>query len=214
MKMYDGVLARVREMEEKYGIKYARTNGTLFKTLKVLYIISGIWMLIMNLFFVLGFWLTYSGTEYMSDALNSIITVSVSSVLIIIGFIILRFKLYIPSIILNIVPAAFLLAVFGNFLKDDLGFLGFKTSFYLRHFAPITLLIIFIIWLTAIALKEKYMTEKQYKKVTENLFDAFNVNSEEDITEEHWEEFLQNYNPADKVFYKKQFKETQEDEGQ
>ena len=34
MNMYEGVLNRVRQIEEKNGIKYAKTDGKLFKTLK------------------------------------------------------------------------------------------------------------------------------------------------------------------------------------
>lgn len=39
MKKFDGVLKRVRMLEEKNGISYAKPEGKLYKTLKVLYIL-------------------------------------------------------------------------------------------------------------------------------------------------------------------------------
>ncbi|MBQ6825963.1 MAG: hypothetical protein IJP34_04820 [Clostridia bacterium] len=199
MKMYDGVLARVREMEQKRGIKYARTNGKLYKTLKVLYSIIGIWTFFMNLFFVLGFLLMYSNTDSMSKALNPVITVSVCTLGLIAGYVLNCVKLHIPSVILNILSSSFLIAVFAGLLQDTFGLWGYKVSFYWRHLAPILLIVIFSVFLTVIALREKYKTQKLYKKVTENLFDTYNIGNEENISEEQWEEFLQNYNPLEKI---------------
>lgn len=199
MKMYDGVLARVREMEQKRGIKYARTNGKLYKTLKVLYSIIGIWTFFMNLFFVLGFLLMYSNTDSMSKALNPVITVSVCTLGLIAGYVLNCVKLHIPSVILNILSSSFLIAVFAGLLQDTFGLWGYKASFYWRHLAPILLIVIFSVFLTVIALREKYKTQKLYKKVTENLFDTYNISNDENISEEQWEEFLQNYNPLEKI---------------
>jgi len=198
MKMYEGVLARVREIEKKRGIKYATTDGNLYKALRILYTVTAIWVFLMNLFFVLGFVIMYSGTDNMSEALNSIITVSACTLCIIAGYVLNCVKLHIPSLVLNVVPSCFLIPVFASFLKDSLGFLGFKASFYWRHGVPLVLLVLFIVWLSVIALRAKVKTEKQYKKVTENLFSIYNVNSEENVTAEQWEEFLQNYDPAQK----------------
>lgn len=199
MKMYDGVLARAREMEQKRGIKYARTNGKLYKTLKVLYSIIGIWTFFMNLFFVLGFLLMYSNTDSMSKALNPVITVSVCTLGLIAGYVLNCVKLHIPSVILNILSSSFLIAVFAGLLQDTFGLWGYKVSFYWRHLVPILFIVIFSVFLTVIALREKYKTQKLYKKVTENLFDTYNISNDENISEEQWEEFLQNYNPLEKI---------------
>ncbi len=101
MKMYEGVLARVREVEKKRGIKYATTDGGLYKTLKFFYTVAGIWMFLMNLFFILGFIVMYSGTENMSEALNSIITVSVCTLCIVAGYVLNCLKLYILSLVFS-----------------------------------------------------------------------------------------------------------------
>ena len=92
-------------------------------------------------------------------------------------------------------------------MKDTLGLFGFKYSFYWRHLAPLVLLVILTVILTAIAVRARVKTEKQYKKVTENLYKLYNVtvgNESDGITDEQWETFLQTYDPTD---YKKLFKQ-------
>ena len=81
---------------------------------------------------------------------------------------------------------------FANHLKDSLGFLGYKFSFYWRHSVPALVLCLMLIWLIAIAVRERVKTEKQYKKIVENLYNTYHKGDDE-ITEEQWEEFLQNY---------------------
>ena len=48
------VLKRVRQVEEKNGIIYAKTDGRLYKTLKVLYTVVFAYTLAVNLLFVLS----------------------------------------------------------------------------------------------------------------------------------------------------------------
>ena len=48
MKKYEGVLKRVREIEFKRGITYAKTDGKLYKGSKVLFIL--IWRIRLLLF--------------------------------------------------------------------------------------------------------------------------------------------------------------------
>lgn len=205
MKKYDGVLKRVRFLEKKNGISYAKTDGKLYTTMKVLYSIAGVWTFFMNLFFILGFWLQYDGTDDMPQALNYIITASVCTVFMIAGYVLSCCKIHLAGGILSVIPEIFLIVFFGMILRDTLGFLGFKLSFYWRHFAPLVLMIIFITVMTVIAVREKVKTNRMYKKVSENLYNMYNISvaNGEIITDEQWDEFLANYNPDD---YKKQFK--------
>ena len=198
MKMYEGVLKRVRILEEKRGIKYADTNGKLYITLKVLCIIAAIYAMCTNLLFVLGHILMYSGTENMKEITGELITVSVCTVIIIASLILNKFKVYIVSAALNFVSAVFLSLLFARLLADDLGFLGVKTSFYIRHLIPLALMVIFMVWLTVIAVRAKVKLNRMYKKVTENLYNMYRVSeSDADIlSDDVWDEFLQNYDPV------------------
>ena len=103
---------------------------------------------------------------------------------------------------MSIAPEIFLIPVFGAVMKDDLGFMGFTASFFWRHFAPLAWLGILMTATTVIAVRARIKTEKQYKKVTENLYKLYQSTGG-DISDDQWEEFLKEYDPTD---YKKLFK--------
>ena len=202
MKMQESILRRVRAVEEKNVIKYAKTHGRLYKTLRVFYIILFAYTTAVNLLYIAGMTYVYLGTDNFKNVVNSIVTVSICTALIAVGFVLSFFRFKLAAGIISIVPEIFLIPVFGIALSDSLGFLGFKASFYWRHFAPLALLVILMIFTTVIAVRARIKTEKQYKKVTDNLYKLYRQNGN-DISDEQWEQFLNNYNPTD---YKKLFK--------
>ena len=152
--------------------------------------------------YIVGMTYVYLGTDNFKNVVNSIVTVSICTALIAVGFVLSFFRFKLAAGIISIVPEIFLIPVFGIALSDSLGFLGFKASFYWRHFAPLALLVILMIFTTVIAVRARIKTEKQYKKVTDNLYKLYRQNGN-DISDEQWEQFLNNYNPTD---YKKLFK--------
>lgn len=202
MKMQESILRRVRAVEEKNGIKYAKTDGRLYKTLRVFYIILFAYTTAVNLLYIAGMTYVYLGTDNFKNVVNSIVTVSICTALIAVGFVLSFFRFKLAAGLISIVPEIFLIPVFGIALSDSLGFLGFKASFYWRHFAPLALLVILMIFTTVIAVRARIKTEKQYKKVTDNLYKLYRQNGN-DISDEQWEQFLNNYDPTD---YKKLFK--------
>ncbi len=209
MKKYEGVLKRVRILEEKNGIKYAKTDGKLYVALKVLYSIVGVWALLMNLFFILGFLLQYTGTDNMPSALNYILIVSVFTVLMIAGYVLSCCRIYLVGGIISVISEIALIPFFGSILTDSLGFLGFKLSFYWRHFVPLAIMLVLMIAMTVIAVRANLKTNSMYKKVCANLYSMYNiaVANGEPVTDEQWEEFLSGFDPAQ---YRKQFKKQEE----
>ena len=202
MKMQESVLRRVRMIEEKNGIKYAKTDGKLYKTLRVLYIITFAYTMAINLLFIAGMLLVYGGTDNFKNVVNSLISVCVCTAVIIAGFVLSFFRFKFAAGVMSIAPEIFLIPVFGAVMKDDLGFMGFTASFFWRHFAPLALLVILMTATTVIAVRARIKTEKQYKKVTENLYKLYQSTGG-DISDDQWEEFLKEYDPSD---YKKLFK--------
>lgn len=202
MKMQESVLRRVRMIEEKNGIKYAKTDGKLYKTLRVLYIITFAYTMAINLLYIAGMLLVYGGTDNFKNVVNSLISVCVCTAVIIAGFVLSFFRFKFAAGVMSIAPEIFLIPVFGAVMKDDLGFMGFTASFFWRHFAPLALLIILMTATTVIAVRARIKTEKQYKKVTENLYKLYQSTGG-DISDDQWEEFLKEYDPTD---YKKLFK--------
>lgn len=205
MKMHESVLRRVRMVEEKNGIKYAKTDGKLYKTLRVLYTIAFIYTMGINLLFIAGMLLVYGGTDKISGVLNSLISVSVCTAIIIAGYVLSYFRFKLSAGIVSIIPEIFLIPVFGAVMRDSLGILGFAASFYWRHLIPLALLVILMTATTVIAVRERLKTEKLYRKVTDSLYEIYQSSGAE-LTDKDWEEFLNNFDPTD---YKKLFKENE-----
>ena len=203
MKMQESVLKRVRMIEEKHGITYAKTDGRLYKALRISYTVLFAYTMCINLLFICGMMLTRYGTDNFKSILNTLITVTVCTVLIIAGYVLsfTRFKL--AAGILSALPEIMLLVAFGSVMRDSLGVLGFAPSYFWRHFAPLLILVILMAATTVIAVRARIKTEKQYKKVLDNLYSIYSVNTN-DISDEQWEIFLAEYDPTD---YKKLFKE-------
>ncbi len=201
MKMQESILRRVRIIEEKKGIKYAKTDGRLYKTLRVLYIIVFAYTMVINLLYIASMALVHGGTDSFKDIANSYISVCICTGIMIAGFVLSFFRFKFAAGVISVVPEIFLIPVFGVGLRDSLGFMGFKTSFYWRHLAPLAILIILMTAITVIALRANLKTEKQYKKVMDNLYKLYKE-SGADLSDEQWEEFLANYDPTD---YKKIF---------
>lgn len=207
MKMYESVLTRVRTVEQKNGINYAKTDGILYKTLRVIYSVIFFYTVIINLLFIAGMFLVRYGTDNFKSVKNLLISVCVCTGVMLAGYVMSFFKFKLTAGIISVLPEILLIPLFGSAMKDTLGLFGFKYSFYWRHLAPLVLLVILNVILTVIAVRARVKTEKQYKKVTENLYKLYNVtvgNESDGITDEQWETFLQTYDPTD---YKKLFKQ-------
>ncbi len=202
MKMQESVLARVRMVEEKNGIRYAKTDGKLYKAMRIIYTLAFAYTMGINLIFIAGMFLLHFGTDNFPNVMNTLISVCVCTGLIIAGYVLSFFRFKLTAGILSVVPEVFLIVSFGAVMKDSLGFLGYMPSFYWRHFIPLAVMIITMSASVFIAVRARLKTQKQYKKVMDNLYRIYNENGGE-ITDGQWEEFLKDYDPTD---YTKLFK--------
>lgn len=202
MKMQESVLARVRMVEEKNGIRYAKTDGKLYKAMRIIYTLAFAYTMGINLIFIAGMFLLHFGTDNFPNVMNTLISVCVCTGLIIAGYVLSFFRFKLTAGILSVVPEVFLIVSFGAVMKDSLGFLGYMPSFYWRHFIPLAVMIITMSASVFIAVRARLKTQKQYKKVMDNLYRIYNENGGE-ITDGQWEEFLRDYDPTD---YTKLFK--------
>ena len=190
MKMYEGVLAKTRDWEYKRGIKYLDSESKTYKALSVFYVIFTVYAMLMNLLVILGFALTGRDTDI-------IITVGVCSLVIIAGFVLNRFKLFITGAVVSIAPMVLLNVVFARLMEADFGtgFLGLKWSFYIRHLAPMAIMTLLLVAMTVIAVGARVKLQKHYKGVVENLFNTFKAENPEksNVSEEEWEKYLESY---------------------
>ncbi len=196
MKMEPKILQRVRMIEEKNGIHYAKTDGKLYKGLRVCYSLVFFYTLFIHLLYIIGMFLTYGKTDQMKNVAAPLITVLVCTAFIIVGYVLSFFRWKLVACMVSVLPEILLIFTFGNILQDSLGFIGYKPSFYWRHFVPLLLLILLMSWLTLLALRAKYKTETQYKHVLENLYEIYHAKSAAELSEEEWKDFLNSYDPC------------------
>lgn len=236
MKMYYGVLQRVKQVEEKNGIKYLTTNSMIYKLLSVFLIIAVIYTMCVNLIMVMsgliriyslnnGIVATIEGKDYSEveyweykgldakqreqEIVNNnralLLNAGISAALILAGFILHRCKLYLLGGISMVASSVYQMLYFKQNLTNSGGIVGLSAKYYWRHLIPLSIIVIMAVILTVIAVRARYKLQKQYKKVTENLFNMYNIplSAEGSISDEQWDEFLRVYDPKTK--YKKQF---------
>lgn len=213
MKKYEGVLKRVREIEFKRGITYARTDGKLYKGFKILYILSFVWLLITSGMMILGHLVVLDGGNTVDK--NFIITSSVCTVVSLIGFVLLCLKQHIAGFCVYTVSTAFLVFQISSVLKYDLGLWGYRSDLYTNYLIPAVLSIICATVMLIVAVRADIKLNRMYKKVTENLYETYRISAKDSVnmTDSQWEEFLKNYNPFSKSVIIAEGEETQENEG-
>ncbi len=197
MKMYDSVLKRVKILEEKNGIKYADTNGRLYSTTKVLFILIFIYAMVIKSFYFLG-------ALIVPQLELEVVTPAICTALLIAGFVLAVCKVHIIGSVLTAVSSVILTLNFSKVLIDDLTD-KLLPKFYWAHLAPLCLLVICAVIMTVIAVRSKIKLKKMYNKVAENIYNTYKINvaGGEVIDEEKWEEFLENFDPNN---YNQQFK--------
>lgn len=202
MKYYDGVLQRVRKIEDKNAISYAKPGGKLYNVIRVIYIVALVYGMLNATAYLLGMLVRYS--EHLKDFMADIIPVAVSLLILVAGLVCLLKRWHIAGAVLTVIPSAVFIFFFRDKLVDELTINGVHLKYYWRHFAPMLIVIILVVWMLIIALRAELKTKKQYIRVTENLYNLYKVNvtDGEEISEEQWDEFLKRYDPLQ---YKPQF---------
>ena len=209
MKYYDGILERVRKIEEKNAIFYAKPGGKLYNVLRICYLVSVLWGLLSTFIFLMGVIITYRG--FLAEFYMDILTPAVCALLIIAAAVLMIKKIHVVSAVLNTVPSVILIFFFRNRLIDEFSINSVYPKYYWRHFAPLMAGLILGIWLAVIAVRAGMKLKSQYIRVTENLYNLYKVRVSDggELTEEQWEEFLKRYDPNN---YGKQFDGAQEKE--
>ena len=192
MKMYKSVLERVRILEEKNGIVYADTNGRLYKTAKVLFILSFIYAMFIKSMYFLGAALDTTSRVYETT------TPAICTGILVLGFVLLLFKQHIIGFSSLTISAIMLMFVFNIQLQNGMEVM-INHKFAWAHLIPLSLLIIFSFVMTVVAVRAKYKLKKMYNKVINDIYEKYSVNvaKGEEIDEAEWEEFIEKFNPFD-----------------
>ncbi len=203
MKYIKNIVDRVEASEKRAAIIYAKTDGKLYKWLKWFYVISVCFTALMGFFYCLSRYFKISELDRLNikiDSFNdinnvkqSIITVLVCSVIWLICAVTIKWKQEIVSLLLlissGIVACSSLIGASKNTAEFNV---GINTAFWWRHFVPLMLSLLFIVWMLYIKIRQQYRLKIAYNNMTNRIYETYRS---EDISEEEWEEFLKNYDP-------------------
>ena len=197
MKKYENIITKVRAYEEKRGISYAKSTGTLFQALKKIYILLFAYTMLWNLLYILSILMNRSNSGSFNGYGMPFTVVCVSTAVLTSGFVIMFTKIKLAGIIANIFPIVSLGIVYAQSTKDIMGFLGFKLIFYWRHAVPLLLMLIICIIMIVIIIRENVIFNSNYKKIVENLYNEYHNDIDNGESENEndgkWDEFLKNY---------------------
>ena len=190
MKMYKSVLERVRILEQKNGIVYANTNSGIYKLLKVLFILDFIYAMGIKSMYFLGIALDTTPRVY------EYITPAICTGILVLGFVLILFKQHIIGFLMTLISAIILMFEFNNQLQNATEVLV-NHKFAWAHLVPLSLLIVFSLPMVIIAVRAQYKTRKMYNKVINDIYSKYSIEiaKGEDIDEEKWEEFLNEFDP-------------------
>ena len=192
MKMYDGIVSKVRLIERKNGIVYMDTDSVTYKIFKWIYILVFAFSLVINSIYILG--AVWENLPFFTPL--------VCTVGLILGLVFLAFKKHIASVILTLPSAIMLMLFFPHGLTYS-NILNPK--YYWAHLVPMIILCLSVLICGFIAVRANLKFKKTYEKVVNNLYNEYKIDlgGGEDIPEDKWEEFLENYDPYN---YTAQFK--------
>ena len=190
MKMYKSVLDRVRILEQKNGIVYANTNSGAYKILKVLFILDFIYAMGIKSMYFLGIALDTTPRVY------EYITPAICTGILVLGFVLILFKQHIIGFLMTLISAIILMFEFNNQLQNATEVLV-NHKFAWAHLVPLSLLIVFSLPMVIIAVRAQHKTRKMYNKVINDIYSKYSIEiaKGEDIDEEKWEEFLNEFDP-------------------
>lgn len=201
MKKYDSILNRVKRYEEKCGIKYAVTDGKLYKTSAVLHLIVTVYLFGINSLFLIS--ASMRDVAYLSEKNNTLFTVllTAGTVISLVSSILLFTRLKTVGSIASVIPAPFYIYVFIAPCKPEVylgGIFHLSSIYYWRHLLPSALILILGAILIIIDLRARHIVNRRYSEIVNNLYKTYNkpIEDENTFSDEEWDEFLKNYDPS------------------
>ncbi len=188
--MNETILKYALKSEEKYNIRYAKKDGSLYGGFKAAYLIGYIYAAVFAAFVVLGIW--FNGE--VSTNLNTVYTVGAFLILGLAGAVFNGFKISIGTAVCAVPVSVFAALEFAKLLPDPDGLLGLNGKFYWAHLLPILVMAVSAVVMLIIEIRANCILRQGYNKIAERLYAEYSAHAE-NLSEEEWEEFLKTYDP-------------------
>ena len=203
MNEYCGIIKRVEQYEKKCEISYAKSGGKLFKTLAVVCAIFTVYMFFVNTIACVSFLMKGDIVgEYNYFGKSEIIFMMISNILLPVCSALIFSKnnaVKAVSIALLTFQNIYMFVRFCLISNDGLSPFGFKAYFYWRHLLPFAAVLLCSVWMLTIILRQKMRFRRRYKKILDDLYEAYKnngINLNTEPSDELWEEFIKNYDPT------------------
>lgn len=199
MKKIQNIHEHVLNSLKKHNVVYETTNGKPYKISKIVYYISAAVTAFMVISYILGQLIYYDGALNNSDKLlrnfmPTAILFGITTLILIVGVIFSAKKKDIIGGILTFCPVIVQLIAFIPEMRNvHLSRAGLNQNYWWRHFLPSIICIAAISLCVYIVLKAKYIEDRAYKNMVENIYAQKKDVAE--LSEEEWNEFLANYDP-------------------
>lgn len=202
MKKYDSIIKRVEKYEKKCKITYAKSNGKLFKVLRIICTLFSLYAFVINMLACISLFMQASALnkyEYLSKMQLCILLIF--TVISLISALLLYNKqnsIKASSLFLLMAANCYFILVFYSLSNNGLGFFKLSTVFYWRHLLPFSGVFICCIWMLAIVIRQEIKQKVLYNRILNNLYSAYGDSSKplSSLTDPEWEEFLENYDPG------------------
>ena len=217
MKKNENILLQMHRHEAKAGVRRTSVEHSLGTTAKWVYILGVAWSLLMNVMYFLSVYVQRGHTldvqdgkdmsvlfeDYIAATSGSLVLVGIMTLVILFGAVAFKKRWYIPCAIANVLPAIVLILHFKTRMSDLFAVNGgMPLSFVLRHLVPLLLLIAGAAVYSVIGILYNISENRAYEnfvaKIYEQHPDRFGK-----MTDEEWDEFLNNYNPPSRKDAKK-----------
>lgn len=194
MKRNENALKRVSLYEEKYGIRYAKTSGKLYKALAVINLIAVTYLFLTNAAFIIGEVLMrinkfndYNVNNETLIILSLLTAIEIAAAI----FQFIKFKL--AASIVSVLPIPYFLILFYKLSEGyESGAFGINSVFYIRHLPELVIIFTASVFMLFIALRQEIRVRKTYNSIIKNMYDKFNKDTDS-FTDEDWENYIDNY---------------------
>lgn len=185
MKYKNNILALVEDYQYKEAITYPKTSERIYDNFKIAAVLVYIYQFIFGALLLIGLIFTAGKSENVS-----LQNTAISLILYTIAFVLMFFKLNLIGFILNILATIFKTLPLIPMLIYNSGTVDINPVFYWQHLIPMILILIISLSMCIISTREKYLIDRDYKVVLGKLYDKYH---NDDMTEEEWNEFINNY---------------------
>ena len=205
MEKYKNIKEKVKQIEYKLGVSYAKTDGKIYKWLWGLELLCVIYLFGLNSLTLLSAYLRQVHVNQRYFTTLTFILLIAGTLLEIGGIILNKVGFHIIGNILNIIPLPYFVCVFAPMLTHPDGFMGYRSEFYFRYFISYVLILLFSLIMIFIALRQRLKTRKLYNRVLDNIYEEYkkkNTSDDFSTSEEDWDNYIRNFDPRNKKLKK------------